>query len=323
MAKRLVERHLINEDQFSKIQIYRERRIFSLRSELLFLMYGGVLAFTTGAGMVIYNNIDAIGHIALLAILLCLIIGCYFLAFRKAKGFSKTESEFDNPVYDYLVLAGSLLTVVFFSYLQTRFNALGDGYNGAALASAIVAFGAAYYFDNRSSYAIGITSLAAFVGITATPEAVVRNEMYTHPAQTYAGLGLAIALAFWYEYCRKTRFKVHFNSVSVHFALHLTGIVCLKGLFEDLWPAFACILAAATYYFYLKSYETGSTTLFVFVMLYAYFGLNIFGGRFWELLDFPLLEFLAFVSPLYILASIYFFIKLTRNFNHNINDGEE
>lgn len=313
----------MTDEQHLALKAYRSLGIFSVRNELLFLMYAGVLCFTTGVGMIVYQNVDSIGHIALLAVIVTLAAGCYYLAYRRAPGFSRGEVSFEHPAFDYVVLTGSLLTAIFFGYLQTQYNALGEGYSIAALATAAVTFYAAYYFDNRSSYAVAITAFAAFVGITATPKAAISNELYTDPTQTYAGLGLSILLAAWYEYSLRNSIKKHFNLITISFALHLIGLCCLKGLFENMWLAFAALLAGATYYFYLKSYETASTTLFVFTMLYAYLGANISFVKVLEQLNLHLLEFLTFLSPAYIVFSIWLFIGLTKRFNKQTNDGEE
>lgn len=324
LAQKLFDKGLISEHQFISIKAYRSLGIFSLRDELLFLMYLSVLLFTTGVGIVIYQNIDSIGHLAILAIILALAAGCFVFSYKKAPQFSTQETAFENPVYDNVVLTGTLLTCIFFGYLQTRYNALGNGYSIAAFASAVISLGAAYYFDNRSALAIGITALAAFVGITATPEAVIKNEMYAHPAQSYFGLLLGLMLIGWAEYSRRAHIKEHFILIITNFALHLIGICCLKGLFENLWPFFVAVMAAACFYFYRKSYELAASSIFVFTMIYAYFTVNIVIAKLLEALEsFALLEFIAFVSPVYLVLSILLFIRLTKKFNRATNDGEE
>jgi hypothetical protein len=40
-------------------------------------MYASVLLFTSGIGILIYKNIDSIGHVAILALLLLVTVFCF------------------------------------------------------------------------------------------------------------------------------------------------------------------------------------------------------------------------------------------------------
>jgi hypothetical protein len=318
----LFERKFISENQLHSIKSYESLGIFSIRQELLLLLYIGVLCFTSGIGIILYRNIDSIGHIVLLIIILLSAFGCYWLSFIKAPDFSLNETKFLNPLFDYVVLAGSLLVCIFFGYLQTRFDTLGDDYSIAAFIAAAITMAAAYYFDNKSSYAIGISAFATFLGIVVTPQTVIKNQIYLHYWQTVAGLGLSLILALWYEYATRHSIKKHFGMTSIFFALHLTGLSCLKGLFEDMWLVYVALLAAAVYYFYLKSHELAATGLFVFTMLYAYLGVNIFILKLLDIIHIPFAEVINFLSPFYLIFSIWLFIKLTKRFNRQTDDGE-
>lgn len=318
----LYERKLISERQFQSIKSYQSLGIFSIRQELLFLLYIGVLCFTSGIGIIVYKHIDSIGHLALLAGIVLLISGCYWMAYRNAPIFSVSETRFTSPLFDYAVLAGSLLVCTFFGYLQTQYEVLGADYSIAALLASGITLSAAFYFDNKSAYALGISAFATFLGIVVTPQAIINNQIYMHQWQTIAGLALSLALSLWYEYADRHNIKRHFGVVTVSFALHLTGLCCLKGLFENMWPFYIFLLAAAAYYFYLKSYELASTSLFVFTLLYGYLGMNIFLAKLIALIQVPFADIIGFLSPFYILLSIWFFIKLTKRFNKQTNDGQ-
>jgi heme/copper-type cytochrome/quinol oxidase subunit 2 len=81
----------------------------------------------------IYKNIDSIGHIAILSILLIVIAVCFYYCFKNSKGFQKTETTFENPVLEYLVLAANILTCIFIGYLQFQYKPFGTHYGLATL----------------------------------------------------------------------------------------------------------------------------------------------------------------------------------------------
>jgi hypothetical protein len=69
----LFEKNLISETEFSQIKAYRKLGIFSLHNELRTLLYLSVTLFTSSIGILIYQNIDTIGHQVLLGLLLFLL----------------------------------------------------------------------------------------------------------------------------------------------------------------------------------------------------------------------------------------------------------
>ena len=54
----LFEKNLITDEQFKQITAHRNLNIFSLYSELKLFLYLSVLLFTSGIGILIYQNID-------------------------------------------------------------------------------------------------------------------------------------------------------------------------------------------------------------------------------------------------------------------------
>ena len=105
---RLFEKNLITEQQFKQINSHRDLNIFSLHTELKLFLYISVLLFTSGIGILIYENIDTIGHIAILSLLLIVTVICFYFSYKNATGFQKKQTTFENPVFDYLILAAVL-----------------------------------------------------------------------------------------------------------------------------------------------------------------------------------------------------------------------
>ncbi len=314
LTQKLFEKELITHSQMESIKQYEALGIFSLHNELRFFLYLAVLLFTSGVGIIIYKNIDTIGHIAILGLLFAITSVGFYFCFKKAKGFHKDEVSFESPVYDYIVLLCTILSCVFIGYLQFQYQVFGYGLS--SLVCSAVGFSCAYYFDNKSALSIGITGLATFIGITVTPKSIIESEIYSNPLLSYYGLALGILLILWVEYSNKIALKKHFQFVILSFAQQLIGICCIAGLLESYWFIFIVVLAAAVYYFYKMSYEMKSIFLFVFTVLYGYIGFNIILFKFIDAIDFSRFgEIFVILAPIYFIGSIFGFIRLIQHFN--------
>jgi uncharacterized membrane protein YobD (UPF0266 family) len=68
----------------------------SLPNEMRFLLNSSVLLFTSGIGILIYQNIDNIGHIAVLSILVIVTIICFYFCLKNSDGFKKGKISFSD-----------------------------------------------------------------------------------------------------------------------------------------------------------------------------------------------------------------------------------
>ncbi len=321
----LFEKNLITENQFREIKEYRDLSIFSLNAELKLFLYLSVVLFTSGIGILIYENIDSIGHIAILSLLLVVIAVCFFYCFKHSKGFQREETTFEHPVLEYLVLAGNILTCIFIGYLQFQYKPFGEHYGLATLVPTIVSFFCAYYFDNRSVLTIAITGLAAYIGLSVTPQDLLKsNDFYASQNLSYSAVVLSVLLVLWVIYSRRISLKTHFGLIFLTFALHIASIASIANMtsYDTItWMLFTLILAGSTYYFYKASYDYKAMSLYVFMIVYAYVGTNIFLFRIFENIDFSdIWELLIFLLPAYFIVSIVLFIKLIKNFHKEISE---
>ncbi|WP_035644852.1 DUF2157 domain-containing protein [Flavobacterium sp. ASV13] len=320
----LRDKNLITENQYKEIVAYRNLGIFSLNAELKLFLYLSVLLFTSGIGILIYENIDTIGHIAILSILLIVIVVCFYYCFKNSKGFQKSETVFEHPVLEYLVLAANILTCIFIGYLQFQYKPFGEHYGLATLIPTIVSFFCAYYFDNKSVLTIAITGLAAYIGLSVTPQDIFNdsNNLYASQNLSYSAVMLGVLLILWTIYSRRISLKTHFSLIFLTFALHIISIASISNLtsYDALnWMLFAIVLVASTFYFYKVSHENKAMSLYVFMIVYGYIGGNIILFRIFENVDFSdIWELFVFLLPAYFIGSIVLFIKLIKKFNKEI-----
>jgi len=319
----LFDRKLITENQYQEITTYRSLNIFSLNTELKLLLSLSVLMFTSGIGILIYDNIDSIGHIALLAILLVLICGCFYYCFKNSKGFQKTETTSESPFLEYIVLIANVLTCIFIGYLQFQYEVFGTHYGLATLIPTLVSFICAYYFDNKSVLTIAVTGLAAYVGLSVTPQDIFNdnNHFYYDQSLSFSAIMLGVLLILWTIYSFRINLKTHFAFIYLTFALHIISVASIANLphHDWTWLLFAAFLAGSSYYFYKISHEQKAISIYVFMIIYAYIGFNIFLFRIFENVDFSdLWELFIFLLPAYFIGSIVMFIKLIKKFNKEI-----
>ena len=80
----LRSKNLITEAQHQALEPIVTRQVVSVFYELRTLLYLGILLFTTGAGLLIYENIGEMGHLLSIAGLFVLTIVCFIYAFKQA-----------------------------------------------------------------------------------------------------------------------------------------------------------------------------------------------------------------------------------------------
>jgi len=321
-VQKLLDKELLTKEQQIGIQNYFSQGLFSLRNELLFLMYLSVLLFTSGVGILVYKNIDTIGHSILLLVMLALTVVCFYFSFKESKGFSKIDIDFENPVYNYLVLLAVILSCSFMGYIQFQYAIFGNYFEISIYISAFIALASAYYFNNKSALSIGITALVTSLGISLTPRTLINNDIYWNEMLSYYGLLLGLIIVLWSVYSKKIGLKKHFDLVLLTFALHLISICCIAGLMNDIWVLFLFLMAGTSYFFYKKSFEIEAISIYIFTLLYGFIGFNIAIARILDHVDLDnYWELFIVILPVYFITSIVLFIKAIKNFNKKTNDS--
>ena len=168
-AQQLFNDAIINEAKRDAINEYERTKPMSVHWELRTVLYLGVLLFTTGIGLLIYKNINTIGHQAILVCILASCVGCFYYASKHNLPYTHEEVKHSSPLFYYVVLLGCLLFGIFIGYLQYQYSMFGTHYGLATLVPTAVFFVAGYWFDNKSALSLGISGLAAWAGLTVTP----------------------------------------------------------------------------------------------------------------------------------------------------------
>lgn len=228
----LLEKEFITKDQFSRIDPIVSGKIVSVFYELRTLLYLGVLLFSGGVGILIYENIGALGHIISIGLLSLLTLLCFYYAFTKGLPFSIEKIKAPTPYFDYFVLLGSLLFISIQGYLQFQYQVLDENLGWSTLLTACFFFYIAYRFDNLGILSLAITALASFWSISISPQAWYSSDFFETAslhitAIVFSSVLGIIALALDWKAIKK-----HFTFTYINFCSLIFFVGATAGLFD-------------------------------------------------------------------------------------------
>src|ERR1700754_512317 len=275
LFRRLHAEGLISDNSLEQAEVYEGRRLFSLFRELRLLLYLGVLLLTGGMGIVVYKNIDTIGHQAILAFIALITAGSFYYCLRKKKAFSWEKVEAPNSFFDYILLLGCLSLLIFLSYWQYQYDIFGDNYGLATFIPMVILFASAYYFDHLGVLSLAVTNLAAWAGLSITPLTLIKENSFANPRLIFTGILLGGVLLASGRLTVQRRIKAHFETTYTNFGLHLFFIAALAGLFtyDTVYLLWFAVLAVIASFLYVQAIRRRSFYFVLMIVLYTYIGL--------------------------------------------------
>ena len=316
----LQARGLLPPEQAAAIAAADHARPFSLHYELRAALYLGITLLAGGLGVLVYQHIDSIGHGVIIAVVAGLMAGCFAYAARHRAPFSWGEAPKTSVGADYLLLLGCLLLVVLEGYAQYQYHLFGTRYGLATALPALVFLPLAYWFDHRGVLAMGIAALAAWVGVSASPLAVLTdNDFWNGRTQGAAvGLGLVLmAAGFWSEYAgRKAHFAFTYLLLGSNLALAALATMLVQLTFREapgagFGTALLVLALCAGLFWYAR--RTASYWFLILAAGYAYFAVCYLLVQFLIALPGELAVLLGTVFfPLSALGVVLFFVKLKK-----------
>ena len=323
LFEQLHQEGLLSDGSLQKVKQKAGAGLFSVHWELKTILYLGILLLTGGLGILIYKNIDTIGHQVILAAIGLICIGCFFYCERKKLPFAKTKVPAPNSFFDYILLLGCLTLISFITYLQVQYTAFGTAYGLATFIPMVILFFCAYYFDHLGVLSMAITNLAAWAGIAITPLNILHANNFAEPEIIFSGLLLGVALAVIAWGSKQKNIKAHFCFTYTNFAMNILFIACLAGMFvfEDFYLLWLLPLAAIVFYFYKQSLATDSFYLLLMLTIYGYIGISYVITRILAFLDRGFDLGIIFLILIYYIISaiavVVFLIKMNKKLKRN------
>ena len=304
------QRGLISDEQLAAIETHENNRLFSLHWELKTLLYLGVTLLNAGLGWLVYENIDSIGHGVVIALIAAICIGCFVYVHRHRQPFSRQLTESPSPYFDYVLLLGCLMFVVLEGYLQVQYNIFGSRYGLATFVPMVFFFANAYRFDHKGALSLGITALASWLGIAATPIDVFNSGAFSDGKLAWMGAFLGVALCAAAFLSEKRDLKKHFSFTYLNFGIHILFVACLGGILGDAlgicyaggfgYAFFTLLFLAAVVFFIWYARSRASLYFLVVTLIYAYIVFTYWFFQIDGLLDSTVLVHLG---TLYFMAS--------------------
>jgi hypothetical protein len=248
--------------------------LLSVHGELRALLYLGVLLITGGVGVLVEQNLDRIGPVAVAAALGLAALAALAWVVRVAPPFSWGEVPSPNLAFDYILLLGVLLAAADLAYVEVHFTPLGAHWPWHLLIVALLTGLAAFRFDSRIAFSLALSTFAAWRGVSvgrlggvlwAREGAVRWNAVLC--GMLFAVLGLVLTRA---------KRKAHFEPVAVH----LGWLLVLGGLASGMpevgrtglaWSGALLLVGAGLA---AGAYRCRRFPLFAFGVLGAYVGLS-------------------------------------------------
>jgi hypothetical protein len=248
--------------------------LVSVHGELRALLYAGVLLLTGGVGLLVEQNLDRIGPLAIAVALGLAALAALAWVVRVAPPFSWGEVPSPNLAFDYVLLLGVLLAAADLAYVEVNFTPLGAQWPWHLLLVALLTGVAAFRFDSRVVFSLALSTFAAWRGVAVGRLGTVLWA-YTG-AVRWNAIGCGVLFAALGLVLVRTRRKASFEPVAVH----LGWLLVLGGLASGItesgatgidWAGALLLVGAGLA---AGAFRFRRFPLFAFGVLAAYVGLS-------------------------------------------------
>jgi hypothetical protein len=268
----LYDQGLLSRESIEKIREKQSDKSISLYWDIRLVLYAGVLLLTGGLSVLIYKNIDEIGHLAIILAMTAACIFCYGWSLRKMHPFSWEEVRSPGTIFDYVVLLASILMVTLIGYVQYQYKIFGTEWKLATFIPMVILFFTAYWFDHQGLLSMAIVNLAAWLGITINERIFLKTSQLNNKSTLITAVLLGAALILASYYTKMSRRKAHFEKMYHQFGSHMYFLGAFIALFvfsPGYWP-WVLVFAAGSVYHYLKASKEHSFYYLVITIVYSY-----------------------------------------------------
>ena len=250
--------------------------LVSVRAELRAILYLGVLLVMGGVGVLVEQNLDRIGPLAIAVGLGLAALAALGWVARIAPPFSWGEAPSPHLGFDYLLLLGVLLAAADLAYVEVHFTPLGAHWAWHLLIVALLTALAAFRYDSRVVFSLSLSTFAAWRGISAAGlgQQVLWPWSRVGDAVRWNAIACgALFVILGFVLVRTSR-KAHFEPVAMHLGWLLILLALGSGMDAASWLAWNAALLITAAGLALAAFLLRRFPLFAYGVLAAYAGLT-------------------------------------------------
>ena len=180
--------------------------LVSVRDELRVLLWAGVLLITSGAGLLVRQNVDRIGPLAIAIGIGVAAFACLGWAWRRAPSRSFA--------FESVLLLGALLAATDLAFIEVKFTPLGAHWPRHFLIVAAAYAWLAFRFDSKTLFSLALTSFAAWRGVSLVGVAVPWGGVADSNRLFLEALGCGVAFLVLGKVLERVRVRAPFEPVA-------------------------------------------------------------------------------------------------------------
>jgi hypothetical protein len=273
----LLEKNIISSEKTAQILEYENQKPVSVFWELRSLLYLGISFLSGGIGILIYQNIDTIGHSVLIGLIAILCLGCFWFSFKSRVPFTWQEAKNVSFLPEFSLLGACVLFLVLEGYLQYQYNVFGERYGLATFIPAVLFFGVSYFFDHRGILSMAITAAGSWLGLSIAPKSILKTFDVINTEIIYTGIAFGVLLVLvgwlseWKDKKKHFSFTYYFFGANVAFISTLTALFSFEFKFLHLLLLLAMCGVAI-----FHARQTKSYLLLLMGVIYGYIGFSYY-----------------------------------------------
>jgi hypothetical protein len=271
---KLVEAGVLPPGEAPRLLRVARGELLSVHWELRALLYVGVLLVTGGVGLLVKENLDRIGPVAIAAGIGLAAAAALGWVIRVAPPFSWREIPSPNLAFDYILLLGVLLAGADLAYVEVKLTPLGANWSWHLLIVAVLTALAAFRFDSRVVFSLALSTFAAWRGVSAARFGADLWWRGTADAVRWNAIACGLLFAVLGFLLKKTDRKAHFEPVAVTLGWLLIFGGLASGMREDGWVLYTLALLAGGAGLAAGAFYRRRFPLFAFGVVAAYAALS-------------------------------------------------
>lgn len=240
----------------------------SLAPAIRGLLYVGVLALTTGVGLLFKEQIAHLGPLSIAILVAAAALGCLVWVHHRAAPFSTQTSPSTHIAFDSILMLGALLAAGDLAYVESRFSALGTSWPYHLLVVSLGYGALAFRFDSRTLFTLALTTFAAWRGVaTISLDRAFAGVFGDVGAVRFNTLACGLLFLLLGRELLRREVKTHFEPVTAHLGWFLILQSVAWGM-DDGLQRLALIAVGGGLAWH--AWRRGRFALFVFGVLAAY-----------------------------------------------------